>query len=69
MSKVLITGGSHGIGSKTALAFAREGYNITITYKDSKEAAEKVVRCRENYVECEAIHLDISDDSSDSEGG
>ena len=33
MSKnALITGSSHGIGAATAIALAKEGYNVGITY-------------------------------------
>jgi NAD(P)-dependent dehydrogenase (short-subunit alcohol dehydrogenase family) len=39
---VLITGGSANIGAFTARAFAREGARIAITYRQNREAAEKV---------------------------
>lgn len=37
---VLITGGSRGIGAAMAIAFAKKGYDIAITYKSSVEKAE-----------------------------
>lgn len=41
---VLITGGSKGIGAKTAQVLATEGYTVVINYSKSKEEAEAVVR-------------------------
>lgn len=44
MSKtVLITGGSRGIGAETALLCAEQGYQVCISYKSNKSAAEKVL--------------------------
>lgn len=40
----IITGGSRGIGAAIALALAKEGYNIAITYKERSDAAESVVQ-------------------------
>ncbi|HBI34440.1 MAG TPA: hypothetical protein DEA43_01165 [Candidatus Moranbacteria bacterium] len=39
---VVVTGASSGIGAETALAFAKEGANLVITYKDNKVGAEEV---------------------------
>ncbi|WP_428410346.1 SDR family oxidoreductase [Hyphococcus sp.] len=39
---ILVTGGSRGIGAATALAAAREGYDVALTYASNKDAAEKV---------------------------
>ena len=38
----LITGGSRGIGKDAALALAREGVSVAITYRGQREAAEAV---------------------------
>lgn len=41
---VLITGGSRGIGAAMALKFAENGYNVAITYNQSTEKANEVVK-------------------------
>ncbi|MBW4841281.1 MAG: SDR family oxidoreductase [Paenibacillaceae bacterium] len=40
----LVTGGSRGLGRNGALAFARKGIDVIITYHTRKEEAEKVVQ-------------------------
>lgn len=39
---VIVTGSSSGIGAETALAFAKEGANVVVTYKENKKGAEEV---------------------------
>ena len=44
MNKViLITGGSRGIGSVTAIKAAAKGYAVVINYKGNKQAADEVI--------------------------
>lgn len=43
----LVTGGSRGIGTATALRLAREGADVALTYVNGKEAAEGVVQAVE----------------------
>ena len=40
----LITGGDYGIGRAVALAFAREGADVAISYLNEHEDAEETVR-------------------------
>ena len=50
MSKnVLITGSSNGIGAAAAIAFAKEGYNVGITYNTNPDGAEKIAKKCESY--------------------
>ena len=50
MSKnVLITGSSHGIGAATAIAFAKEGYNVGVTYNKNPDGARSVAAECEKY--------------------
>ncbi len=41
--KVLVTGGSRGIGKAVSLAFARAGAKVAIIYRDNREAAESAL--------------------------
>ncbi|MEV0621644.1 SDR family oxidoreductase [Nonomuraea sp. NPDC050404] len=59
---VLVTGGSSGIGAATALAYARAGWQVMITYNTGADRAAEVVR----RIEAEggrgaAVHLDLED--------
>lgn len=40
----LITGGSRGLGKNMALAIARKGLDVVITYNSNKEAADEVIK-------------------------
>ncbi len=44
MKKVLITGGSRGIGRACVEKFAREGFEVSFIYNKSDESAEKLVQ-------------------------
>ncbi|WP_374077121.1 SDR family oxidoreductase [Bdellovibrio bacteriovorus] len=43
MKIALVTGGSRGLGKSTALALAKKGVGVILTYNSKKEEAEKVV--------------------------
>lgn len=60
---VLITGSSRGIGAETALAFAREGCNVVITFLGEVGAAEDIQKqCLAGGAKaCEIVQLDVKD--------
>lgn len=57
---VLITGSSIGIGKETALAFAKEGSKIIITYNTNKKEAEKTLKECKKLTECLLFHLYVT---------
>lgn len=59
----LITGGDSGIGRAVAVAFAKEGADISIVYLDEDEDAEETKRLVEEYGrKCLLISGDIGDE-------
>ena len=65
MDKVaLVTGGDSGIGAATAIAFAKEGANIAITYLEEHEDADHVKSLVEQQgVDCLKVAGDIGDEA------
>src|SRR5688572_3978227 len=60
----LITGGDSGIGRAIALAFAREGADVLISYLDEHSDAEETVRIVEKEGRrCVAVPGDIGDEA------
>lgn len=56
----LVTGGSRGIGSAIARAFATAGANVVVTYKSDKRAANALVKAiGELDVECIALQTSV----------
>ena len=45
MKRVLITGGTRGIGRAMVMLFAKEGYKVAFTYKNSVEEADRLETC------------------------
>lgn len=63
---VLITGSSQGIGAETALAFAKQGCNLIITFLHEVSKAEDIVRRAKSAgaKSVEMYHLDIKQSDS-----
>lgn len=61
---VIVTGSSQGIGSKTALAFAREGANVVVTYNSNKERAEEIFKECSKIKESMLVQLDVTNEDS-----
>lgn len=63
--RVLITGGSRGIGAAAAIECARRGADVVITYRSESDRAKLVCEQIESHgVMAHAIHLDMMDQSS-----
>lgn len=62
---VLITGGSRGIGAATALATARAGYAVALSFQTDDQAAQSVVRAIEvSGGRALAIQADVAQEDS-----
>ncbi len=46
--RVLVTGGSRGIGAAIALTLARNGADVAVSYERSADQAQEIVRTIEN---------------------
>jgi len=59
--RVVITGGTRGLGKTMALSFAREGARVAVTYSsDDRSAAETEMELRSLTEECLLIKADVS---------
>jgi 3-oxoacyl-[acyl-carrier protein] reductase len=60
--RVLVTGGSRGIGRAVAERLARDGFEVVVNYRAAKEAAEDVVATiHEAGGEATALGFDVAD--------
>lgn len=61
MDWTLVTGGGKGLGEKTCLQLADNGYSVVVHYRKSENEAQEVVRkCREKGVSAECIQGDFA---------
>lgn len=57
----VVTGGSRGIGAATATLFAREGYNVCISYISDADAARATVKACEDFgAKAIAVRSDVA---------
>ena len=60
---LLVTGGSRGIGAATALAAAREGWQVAVNYSHNALAADEVVRqIRAQGGQAISVQADVADE-------
>jgi 3-oxoacyl-[acyl-carrier protein] reductase/pteridine reductase len=61
----LVTGGAKRVGRELALALARSGMNVAITYRESSQEASQTARAIEALgIPCEAVELDVRSEES-----
>jgi len=62
--KVLVTGGARGLGREIARTFAKDGYDVIITYLNSEEAAQDLQNelMVEYHVQVEIFKVDLEND-------
>lgn len=62
MPAAIVTGSSRGIGAATAVQFARDGYDVTVNYHTSPDAAERTAAAvREAGREATVVEADASE--------
>ena len=63
MKKILVTGASGGIGSQTAVAFAKCGCDVALHYSKNSEKAESLAKklTNEYGINAFAVQADVSD--------
>jgi len=58
---VIVTGGGRGIGAATAILFAREGYNVCISYVSDADAANETIKTCESFgAKAIAVRSDVA---------
>ncbi|HYN93904.1 MAG TPA: SDR family oxidoreductase [Pilimelia sp.] len=58
---LIVTGGGRGIGAATAVLAAERGWDVCLSYRADRDAAEAVAAaCRERGVAATAVHADVS---------
>jgi NAD(P)-dependent dehydrogenase (short-subunit alcohol dehydrogenase family) len=62
---VLVAGGSGGLGAEICHALAQDGWDVALTYRGRRDAAEKVAaRVREAGRRAAVVQVDLADDTA-----
>ncbi len=64
MKSVIITGSNRGIGLETAIAFARAGYKVYATMRNTESATELNQRAGQESLPISILELDVNSDAS-----
>src|SRR5687768_3285208 len=65
---VLVTGGSRGIGRACAVAFAKRGATVVLSYAGNEAAAQEAVKlCEAAGSKAKAVRFDVADTGACSE--
>lgn len=61
---VLVTGSSSGIGKETAVAFAKKGSKVILTYNKTRKGGEEALKECKKYSDTLLVQLDVTYDKS-----
>lgn len=61
---IFITGSSNGIGKETAVEFAKRGGKVVVSYNNSEEDGEKVLKECEKFSEVLLLRVDVKSEDS-----
>ena len=59
--KVLITGGNRGIGLACVKAFSKEGAQVSLLVRDTKDAKKKVSKIKSKKIFINEINFDVTE--------
>lgn len=64
MKSILITGSNRGIGFESAVAFARKGYKVYATMRNTDSGTQLMSKAKEESLPIEVHQLDVNSDQS-----
>lgn len=57
---VVVTGSSRGLGREMIMAFAKEGANVVINYKEDQKSADTLYDEVKHYASCISVKADVT---------